>query len=70
MTPKVAKTGGLQIRRCQGLAVDHYGGPLSPQAFATLGVIPRQILRSCVISLLAKVYRYFASFFMQHWADL
>jgi hypothetical protein len=39
------KAGGLQIRRCQGLAVDDYGGTLGalslkPSGFCNIGGTP------------------------------
>jgi hypothetical protein len=42
LTPK-GKAGGLQIRRCQGLAVIYYGGTLDaltlkPSGFCNIGV--------------------------------
>jgi hypothetical protein len=41
--PNAAKAGGLQIHRCQGFAVDDYGGTLGaltlkPSGFCNIGV--------------------------------
>ncbi len=43
INPNVAKAGGLQIRRCQGFAVAHYGFTLGalalkPSDFCNTGV--------------------------------
>jgi hypothetical protein len=37
LNPKAAKAGGLQIRRCQGLAVAYYGGILGALTLKSSG---------------------------------